>query len=84
MSKKYSFLIVMSGEDYGWKRSIPLTDAEAALVDDVLEKCIVSHDAQYQGGTSIILDDKLEVDEDGNIIIPNGMELDESLHLVVK
>lgn len=84
MSKKYSFLLVMSGEDYGCRRSIPLTDTEAKLVADVLEKSIISHDATYQGATSIILDDKLEVDDDGNIIIPDGMELDESLHLVVK
>ena len=74
----------MTGEDYGFRRSIPLTDTEAKLVADVLEKCIVSNDGQYQGETRIVLDDKLEVDDDGNIIILNGMELDESLHPVVK
>lgn len=84
MSKKYSFLLVMKGEDYGYRRSIPLTDTEAKLVADVLEKSIISNDGQYQGETRIVLDDKLEVDEDGNIIIHNGMEIDESLHLIVK
>ena len=84
MSKKYSFLLVMTGEDCGYRRSIPLTDTEAKLVADVLEKSIISNDGQYQGETRIVLDDKLEVDEDGNIIIPNGMEIDESLHLVAK